>query len=115
MYRSSCAAPHLRRYGALKKIHRPSHPSLGSQLTVVVEKRVLWSPYTISPEVTVLRRTEAGLEFCFFACNTEQGLIVLEEVLHLATRRLLRVTVGGWEDLERSVAVVGAQGAAGYR
>lgn len=37
-------------------------------------------------EVTVLRRTEAEQEFCFFACNTERGLIVLEEVLHLATR-----------------------------
>ena len=46
-------------------------------------------------EVTVLRRTEAEQEFCFFACNTERGLIVLEEVLHLATRRVLRVIEWG--------------------
>lgn len=46
-------------------------------------------PYTISLAVTVLRGQSGG-EYSFFsqslACNTELDLIVLEEVLHLATR-----------------------------
>lgn len=77
-----------------KRSPSTTSPSRNPQLTVVGAAIQVFClvPYTISllAEVTVLRGHDmtvwGGLSILSFACNTERDLIVLEEVLHLATR-----------------------------